>query len=473
MGELNINRYITCDNLKIDFCPESHPVDDDIQKILNEMISEFSINDMPINVDFRKLVSWLKAGDQLTHQIHPYPAKLLPHIIYFFLKAHSNLKHKIVLDPFCGSGTVALEASIQGFLPLVADANPFALLLAKVKTTPYSVKKLTETAENILIKAKKYRTAPPIDVVNQHLWYSPEHKKKLEIILRAINEIEVTDEKDFFKICFSSLAKKISYADPAISVPVRLKTKESFSDATNDRIQKRLDWIKGLNVIDEFRSVVNSNIERIKQTNEKYPERVVAKNVGNDARNIFTNSDLTTQMPDNSIPLIITSPPYGSAQKYIRSSSLSLNWLSFVPPKGLRSLEEKSIGREHLITELLCLEEGNLPTTYNNLIERIAKTNNSRARITQKYLIEMEQVAKELSRIIAPSGRIILILGNNQVCGETLRNDEFMTYCFKKYGLSLKLILVDDIKSRGLMTKRNRTASIISRETVLIFEKPT
>ena len=48
-----------------------------------------------------------------------------------------------------------------------------------------------------------------------------------------------------------------------------------------------------------------------------------------------------------------------------------------------------------------------------------------------------------------------------------------MTYCFKKYGLSLKLILVDDIKSRGLMTKRNRTASIISRETVLIFEKPT
>ena len=34
-------------------------------------------------------------------------------------------------------------------------------------------------------------------------------------------------------------------------------------------------------------------------------------------------------------------------------------------------------------------------------------------------------------------------------------------------------ILVDDIKSRGLMIKRNRTASIISRETVLIFEKPT
>ena len=85
--------------------------------------------------------------------------------------------------------------------------------------------------------------------------------------------------------------------------------------------------------------------------------------------------------------------------------------------------------------------------------------------------MEMEQVAKELSRILAPKGRIIFILGNNEVCGETLRNDDFMAYCFKKYGLELKLTLIDDIKSRGLMTKRNRTASIISRETILIFEK--
>lgn len=141
MGELNINRYTTCDNLKINFCPESHPVDDDIQELLNEMISEYSINNMPINVDFRKLVSWLKAGDQLTHQIHPYPAKLLPHIIYFFLKAHSNLKHKIVLDPFCGSGTVALEASIQVFF-LGSRCKSFCLINSKSKNNAILYKAL-------------------------------------------------------------------------------------------------------------------------------------------------------------------------------------------------------------------------------------------------------------------------------------------------------------------------------------------
>ena len=460
MGELNINRYMTADEYEIDILQDSPPKDEYVQRILDKMIFEYAITETPINVDFRKLVYWLKAGDQLTHQIHPYPAKLLPHIINFFLKAHSNFKNKIVLDPFCGSGTVALESSMQGFLPLVADANPFALLIAKVKTTPYSIDKLIKIKEKVLVKAKRYKKATPVDVVNSHLWYLPEHKRKLEIILRAINEIDEIDEKDFFKVCFSSLAKKISYADPAISVPVRLKTKEKFSQVTNQRIQKRLDWIQNLDVIAEFESNADANIERIRQTNAQFPKRISALKVGIDARDIFKDFNLTTKMPDNSVPLIITSPPYGSAQKYIRSTSLSLNWLGFTPPQGLRSLEEKSIGREHLI-----------PENYKCLIEKIAQTNKTRARITQKYLIEMEQVTKELSRILAVNGRIILVLGNNQVCGETLRNDEFMIYCFKKYGLNLKLVLIDDIKSRGLMTKRNRTASIISRETVLIFEK--
>lgn len=471
MGELNINRYMTADEYEIDILQDSPPKDEYVQRILDKMIFEYSITGTPINVDFRKLVYWLKAGDQLTHQIHPYPAKLLPHIINFFLKAHSNFKNKIVLDPFCGSGTVALESSMQGFLPLVADANPFALLIAKVKTTSYSVDKLIKIKEEVLVKAKKYKKATVIDVVNSHLWYLPEHKSKLEIILRAINEIDEIDEKDFFKVCFSSLAKKISYADPAISVPVRLKTKEKFSETTNQRIQKRLNWIQNLNVIEEFKSIVDSNIERIRQTNEQFPQRINAQKVGVDARDIFKDSSFTTKMPENSIPLIMTSPPYGSAQKYIRSTSLSLNWLSFVPPNGLRSLEEKSIGREHLIKEPFVLETGNLPTDYNLLIGKIAKINEARARITQKYLIEMKQVIKELSRILAPKGRIIFVLGNNQVCGETLRNDEFVIHYFKKYGLNLKLVLIDDIKSRGLMTKRNKTASIISRETVLVFEK--
>ncbi|WP_224992129.1 hypothetical protein [Acinetobacter pittii] len=442
-----------------------------LQEILCHMFQEYSSNHLPINVDFRKLIYWLRAGDQLTHHIHPYPAKLLPHIAYFFLKAHSNLPDKTVLDPFCGSGTVALEGSIHGFKPLVADANPFALLLTKVKTTSYDVRNLTISKNQILKKIKRYKNAPAVDIVNSDLWYLPEHKKKLEILLRAIEELPEELEQAFFKICFSSLTKKVSFADPAISVPVRLKIKEKFSLTVNERIQKRLNWIKEVDIFQEFNNIVDINIERVNQTNCKYPDRFPAKQIGIDARSLFTDSNRLIQMPDNSIPLVITSPPYGSAQKYIRSTSLSLNWLKFASPKELRTLEEKSIGREHLIRAAFQAEEGNLPIEYIDLIKKIAMKNETRARITQKYLIEMAQVVKELARVTAHKGRVIFVLGNNQVCGETLRNDKFIIECFQKYQLKLKLVLIDDIKSRGLMTKRNRTASIISRETVLVFEK--
>ncbi|ESK55760.1 hypothetical protein F990_01644 [Acinetobacter tjernbergiae DSM 14971 = CIP 107465] len=470
MGDLNSN-LMALSSYALDSTKKEDLLDQYLQETLSQMMDEYHKNQTPIDIDFRKLIHWLRAGDQLTHQIHPYPAKLLPHIAYFFLKAHKNLTQKLVLDPFCGSGTVALEASIHGFLPLVADANPLALLLTKVKTTPYCIEKLIRIKEKISYKYIRYKVAPTIDIVNPDLWYLPEHKKRLEILLRTIEEVVDQEEKAFFKICFSSLTKKVSFADPAISVPVRLKTKEKFSPTINARINKRLDWIKSANIIQEFNIIVDANIERVIETNNKYPNRFTAKQVGIDARSLFTNPNGSIPMPDNSVPLVITSPPYGSAQKYVRASSLSLNWLELASPKELRSLEEKSIGREHLKKTPLCLEESNLPQDYVQLLKKIALKNEVRAQITQKYLIEMSQVVDEISRVTAPNGRVIFVLGNNQVCGETLRNDRFIIECFQKHHLKLKLILIDDIKSRGLMTKRNRTASVISRETVLVFEK--
>lgn len=39
------------------------------------------------------------------------------------------------------------------------------------------------------------------------------------------------------------------------------------------------------------------------------------------------------------------------------------------------------------------------------------------------------------------------VIGNNEVCGETLENDMYIIYCFEKYNVKLELFLVDDIKS--------------------------
>ncbi|MBN3129922.1 hypothetical protein H4F63_21280 [Pectobacterium brasiliense] len=296
-----------------------------------------------LEVDFRSLLPWVKLGDQFTHLIHPYPAKLIPHIANFFINASVLAKKgDIVLDPFSGSGTVALEASLAGRTPHISDANPLALLISKVKTFNYNIDELTNALMDISGKAKRYKVAPEINVVNSSVWYSEFIKKKLEIILRAIMQLENNDIRDFFRICFSVTARKLSNADPAISVPVKLKCKPNFSENRNNQILKRLNWLNSVSVIDEFTTISLLNINRVRNANEFNKNRISAKITSHNV------NDLSDHYDSNEKPsLIITSPPYGSAQKYIRSSSLSLNWLGFTEPENLIKLEDISIGREH------------------------------------------------------------------------------------------------------------------------------
>lgn len=441
--------------------------------LVEELRYKFQNDNQYVEVDFRKLVNWVKVGDQLTHQIHPYPAKLLPHIAHFFSRACvlHHQKHTI-LDPFCGSGTVALEASLAGHTPYVADANPMALLITKVKTTPYDTEELITTLNRIIFKAKRIRTAPEVQVVNSHLWYPQQRKKSLEILMRAILETTDGDYRDFFLVAFSLVARRLSWADPGISVPVRMRKKVAFSNIRNEKVSIRLQWVEEADTLSEYVKVCVANIERVQASNNFHPSRAPSIQVGNDARMLKApNVNKNAPLEARSIPLIITSPPYGSAQKYIRASSLSLNWLGLANPKMLSCLEGNSIGREHFPVHRNDEIYDDLPNIYEDLLLRIEKKNPLRARITRQYLHELKAALSEMARVISANGHIVIVIGNNLVCGELVRNDSYITEILTGYDFSLDIGLIDHIKSRGLMTKRNKTASVISRECVLVFSK--
>jgi len=445
----------------------------DTSLLLEELCREYQRNGQQVEVDFRKLVGWVRLGDQLTHQIHPYPAKLLPNIAHFFVRA--SVLHKLnrcVLDPFCGSGTVALEASMAGYTPYVADANPLAHLITKVKTTSYEPNELRIATAKIVARAARYRTAPEVSIVNHHLWYAPIRKKELEILLRAVMEVDDDAQRDFFQVCFSVTARKLSLADPAISVPVRLKIKETFGEKTNKKIQSRLDWIAGASSFAEFAKVCEANIERVQESNNAFKGRIAAVTVGVDARQLHQPGlDQIHSLQSDSVPLIVTSPPYGSAQKYIRATSLSLNWLGLAGPEGLSPLEGKSIGREHLPLYRRDKISKPLPDEYEQLLQKVKNKNKTRELITRQYLHDMESALSEMARVTSKGGRVVLVVGNNQVCSEPLRTDKYVVRVLQELGLNLELSLIDHIKSRGLMTKRNKTASVISLECVLVFSK--
>src|SRR5258708_5974290 len=120
---------------------------------LESLLRQFKANCRTIPVSFRDRLRFLNNPDRYSHLIHPYPAKLLVHIPYFFL-ANSILSTPgdTILDPFCGSGTVLLEALVAQRRAIGADVNPLARLISIVKTSPPDPEKL---ACNILELQKR------------------------------------------------------------------------------------------------------------------------------------------------------------------------------------------------------------------------------------------------------------------------------------------------------------------------------
>lgn len=70
----------------------------------------------------------------LTHWIYPYRGKFHPQMIRALLNTANVTEGSVVLDPYVGSGTTALEASLLGIRCIGVDLSPLCTLMTRVKT---------------------------------------------------------------------------------------------------------------------------------------------------------------------------------------------------------------------------------------------------------------------------------------------------------------------------------------------------
>lgn len=81
---------------------------------------------------------WHAVSPRWGHSMHTmcsyqgmFPAK----VAHYFIQRHSA-PGEVVLDPFSGRGTVALQARAEGRIPICNDLNPLAFVLSKAKVAP-------------------------------------------------------------------------------------------------------------------------------------------------------------------------------------------------------------------------------------------------------------------------------------------------------------------------------------------------
>ena len=464
-----------------------------VDKQLKQFAQRYHRSHRAIRTSFRSLCSewvWAKRSDVYTHLIHRYPAKMLPYIPIYFLSTEEYASSgEVILDPFAGTATVMVESLFHPYSKrnsIGVEINPLARLIAKVKTTPLNLPELVNQRDALIERIQAFQGDTSIpEFTNQDMWFSKRIQTDLAKILFCIEEIENPDHKDFFCVCLSSIIRDVSLADPKIPPPVILKASNFTGDPQRkSQIERLIRKKKRARPVSYFKEAINHNLERVKTLNQEEDiasRRVTAEIVWDDARHLrhgkleskgYLDKTTAYQIPDGSVGMVITSPPYINAQKYVRTTKFELLWLGLVDEQGLAALDRSLVGTERIpASEYRDLHLVGIPSA-DKVIKRIYRKNPERAAIVSRYFEDMRQVLNEVHRVLRDQGRCILVIGNNHICDIEVKSHKILSdMASQECGLDVEMVLVDRIRSRGMITKRHETGGLVADDWVLVLKK--
>ena len=115
---------------------------------------------------------------EYTHCFHTYPAMMIPQIARRLLNQY-GVEGEWLLDPYCGTGTSLVEASLFGMHSVGCDINPLVRLIATAKLTPIplktldsELKKLNDALFQIEFGVDKLPDVPIPKIPNLEYWFS-------------------------------------------------------------------------------------------------------------------------------------------------------------------------------------------------------------------------------------------------------------------------------------------------------------
>jgi hypothetical protein len=446
----------------------------------------------PIPFDFKKASKRLLKNEtskenRFIHYIHYYPGRIYPYIPLYILSLPDFADlDGYVLDPFAGSGTILLESIINPVFKrnaLGIEINPIARLISKVKTTVIDATEIDRLMERLLaLYSRKEDTSeyvPKFD--NLNFWFSFHAIEKLSKLKYSIDNLEESEDlKDFLWVCFSSIVRKVSKADPYIPPPVLLKLVKYKNNP--HKYQKLRDFSKHAenpDVWNLFETAVKNNkvkIENLARIGELRDAKIKAEVIWDDARDIKSghlaeygriDKIHTEKLPSN-IDIVFTSPPYLTAQKYIRTNKLELYWLGYTKD-DLIELERNSIGSERISAKSEISSFG--INSIDSLLDYAYSKDKLRGITVYKYFENMIKVLDEMRGVLNKNGYAILVVGNNTVLGKKADTYKLLTDAAINLNFSEVVTLKDEIRTRSMMTSRNGTGGLIKNEYIIILKK--
>jgi hypothetical protein len=403
-----------------------------------------------------------------THCFHPYPAMMIPQVARRLIKMYAK-KGDIVLDPFCGSGTVLVEAQMAGMNSYGVDINPLALLIARAKTTPLDMETLRQWAISLLhsyledccrIESEPNYISIP-NFFNIEYWFKPSVSRELSALrsrLLAIDDIAV---REFFLVAFSETVREASYT--------RNNEFKLF------RIPK--DELKQYNpnVGEIFFRKVYRNLNGMKEYLRKMGERGSRQDINVWVKILSEDTREKTTIPANSINLVVTSPPYGDSKTtvaYGQFSRLSLQWLG-LPCEEARNIDNRSLGG-HRLTNLDAVSN---ILTLQKALEQIVAKDSKRALEVGSFYHDFSLCFREIARVCALGAKACFVVGNRTVKGIRIPTDRIVIELGEQYGFVHIDTFHRNIPNKRMPSKNSPSnvkgmlGSTMTKEHIIILEK--
>lgn len=373
------------------------------------------------------------------------------------------------LEPFCGSGTTPVELQNHQVRCHSFEVSPFMYLLARVKLErSYSL----EDLERFIALVKKclldcpsdIRSIEPIpfgDTVVKRLgsikWNF--HDSALDGLLDirfAIREV-VTDER-YKRLFLIALASIILQTSNMFRNGKCLSYKKGWQERVYNREQVHDLFLERLNtvIVDDIRVLSSA------------PAQV-------DNSELCHFGDVRTciaDIPDNSIDLVITSPPYLNSRDYTDIYMLELKVLQLINNhEDLRKLRKSTL-RSHVQVTYQGIKPINNERLFYCLEKmRISDRNSWNSDILNMicgYFEDMQLLFQAFSRVMSKGGMVFFNVANSAYFGVEIPVDYIIGDIAEENGFTVKEIR----KARDLKTSPQQGKLIGKlRESVLVMER--
>lgn len=368
------------------------------------------------------------------HGFHSYAARMHPATAARLIEALSAPGQSL-LDPFCGSGTVLVEARLAGRRAFGVDANPLSIELSRLKTEGL------DAAQRGELLAAAGRVAEHADTRRRQ---KAGPTKRYGPADREVFEVHVLLELDGLRdgIAKEHAPGNVKRALQLVLSAILTKVSRQPGDTANDRIPRRLGAGYTLKL---FTRKAEELAQRLEDYEAALPGQTFpAKVTLGDARNLRAIKAVAPA----SIDLMVTSPPYPGVYDYTAHHAMRLRWLDL----DVQKFERTELGARRRL--------GALPF----------------ARALGLWERELGEVLGEWARVLAApggaqaGGRAAVLIADSVVADRAVYADQLVEKLAPKHGLTVRAQAAQ-ARPHFHADTRDAFAECPRREHVIVLEK--